>query len=125
MVFTCVVSARRRIVTESFPPFATEIIPGLTDSNQDRTPSFFMTLSAPSIRVVWPPLTCEPCTCPFLLPSPIFSTLPARMNEGDGLRKRNMGSLYRSGSWPLPRLDFTGNHGEKWVGRDFSKFANF
>ena len=34
-----------------------------------------------------------------------------------------MGTLYRSGSWPLPRLDLTGNDGEQRMGRDLSKFA--
>jgi hypothetical protein len=63
------------MVTDSFPPFATEMTPGLTDSNQAKTPSFFTTASAPSMKVEWPPLTLVPCTWPFLFPNPIVTFL--------------------------------------------------
>src|SRR3954471_21622153 len=63
------------MVTEGFPPFATEISAGRTDSNQGIRPSFFTTASAPSMSVECPPLTFEPCTCPFFLPSPMLFTL--------------------------------------------------
>src|SRR5262249_37403452 len=66
------------MVTDSCPPFATEMIPGRTDANHEQTPNFFTTASAPAMRVEWPPETFEPWTCPFLFPNPIFKFFQAK-----------------------------------------------
>src|SRR5262249_55562743 len=70
------------MVTDSFPPLATAMTPGRTDSNHARPPSFFTTASAPSMSVVCPPETCEPCTCPLFLPRPMFPFFRAKAEWG-------------------------------------------
>src|SRR5436305_10175107 len=82
------------MVTDSFPPLATEMTPGRTDSNHGKTPNFFTTASAPSMSVVCPPETCEPWTCPRLLPSPIFVLFPVTQ---DAPRPHTLGREARVG----------------------------